>query len=60
MGFYSFKTKSIKQPNQNYTPPPSKSNVCAECKNWMYDRLWTGYKFCPYCGRKLNILKDSF
>ena len=27
---------------------------CKECVNWKYERLWIGYKFCPYCGRKLE------
>lgn len=59
MEVYSFRPKSEKQPNPNYIPPPSKSNVCDKCKNWMYEQLWIGYEFCPYCGRKLDKLKDS-
>ena len=27
---------------------------CKECKNWKHEKLWIGYKFCPYCGRALN------
>lgn len=27
---------------------------CKECEDWKYEKLWIGYKFCPYCGRKLD------
>ena len=29
-------------------------NTCSECKDWKHERLWIGYKFCPYCGRVLD------
>ena len=34
---------------------PIKIEPCKECADWKYTRLWIGYKFCPYCGRKLDI-----
>lgn len=38
-------------PEQN-----NKTNkLCKKCENWKYKRLWIGYKFCPYCGRALDI-----
>ena len=39
-----------------YMPEQSnKTNKsCKECENWKYERLWIGYKFCPYCGRALD------
>ncbi len=30
------------------------NNTCKECENWKYERLWIGYKFCPYCRRALD------
>lgn len=30
-------------------------NTCKKCEDWKYERLWIGYKFCPYCGRVLDI-----
>lgn len=30
------------------------SSACHECKDWKHEHLWTGYKFCPYCGRALE------
>lgn len=32
----------------------SKEDICHECKDWKHERLWIGYKFCPYCGRTLD------
>ena len=32
-----------------------KIDTCKECEDWKHTRLWIGYKFCPYCGRKLDI-----
>ena len=25
----------------------------------MYDRLWTGYKFCPYCGKTIILDEEE-
>ena len=33
----------------------STNNTCKKCENWKYERLGIGYKFCPYCGRVLDI-----
>lgn len=33
---------------------------CKECKDWKHEKLWIGYKFCPYCGRMLNAYKQTF
>ena len=48
------------QSKPNYTPPPTKKKPkpCIECEDWMYRRLWIGYIFCPYCGRKLDRPKS--
>ena len=30
------------------------SRGCKKCEDWKHERLWIGYKFCPYCGRILD------
>jgi hypothetical protein len=30
------------------------NDACKKCEDWKYERLWIGYKFCPYCGRILD------
>ena len=46
---------SNKEVNPNYVPPASTlNNTCKKCEDWQHERLWIGYKFCPYCGRVLE------
>ena len=31
---------------------------CKKCEDWKHERLWIGYRFCPYCGRELDLNND--